>query len=189
MDAEYLSSGQELLARLETLIPQGCVTASGSSETLTQFGVRDFLRRWTQYYDAGTSSNSREARDRIIRKGFEADVYLTSVAAVTEKGELLLVDGTGNRTAAIAYGPKRVIVIVGINKLVSDLDAAIVRLQTVAAPKNAIRRDKKELPCARTGQCVDCKAPSRMCCDFLRVAFCREKGRITVLIIGEDAGF
>ena len=189
MGAEYVPLRQTLFTVLEKMIPQGCVTASGSSETLTQLGIRAFLHKRTQYYDAGAAGLSRAEKDAAIRKAFDADIYLTSAAAVTETGELLLVDGTGNRTAAVAYGPHKVIVIVGTNKLVPDFDAALQRLRTVAAPKNALRRGKGSLPCARLGRCINCKSPERMCCDFLRVAFCRENGRITVLLVDEEVGF
>ena len=190
MEAEYLETGAALLERLKELISPGSTAASGSSETLTALGVRQMLQdRGVSYYDAGDEALSPEQRDRVIRMAFQADVYLTSVAAVTRAGELLVVDGTGNRAAALAYGPKRVIVIAGRQKIVEDMEAAVRRLRTVAAPKNALRRGKSGLPCARTGVCADCKHPLRMCCYFLKIGFVRSPGRIRVLLVGEEAGF
>lgn len=190
MEAEYLETGAALLERLGELVPPGGTVASGSSETLTALGVRRMIReRGMTYFDAGDSALSPEERERAIRQAFQADVYLTSVAAVTRAGELLVVDGTGNRVAALAYGPRRVIVIAGKQKLVEDMDAALRRLRTVAAPKNALRRGKTALPCARTGTCVNCKSPLRMCCYFLKIGFVRVPGRIRVLLVGEEAGF
>ena len=190
MEAEYLETGAALLARLEELIPPGSTAASGSSETLTELGVRRMLQeRGDPYFDAGNPSLSPEERDRVIRMAFQADVYLTSAAAVTKTGELLVVDGTGNRTAALAYGPKRVLIIMGKQKIVEDMEAAVRRLRTAAAPQNALRRGKAGLPCARTGACADCKHPLRMCCYFLKIGFTRSRGRIRVLLVGEEAGF
>ncbi|GEM_PF-2840200 len=143
MEAEYLETGAARLARLEELIPPGSTTASGSSETLTELGVRRMLQeRGDPYFDAGDPSLSPEERDRVIRMAFQADVYLTSAAAVTKTGELLVVDGTGNRTAALAYGPKRVLIIMGKQKIVEDMEAAVRRLRTAAAPRNALRQDR-----------------------------------------------
>lgn len=190
MEAEYLDTYDALLRRLTELLPPGATIASGSSETLTTSGIRHLLNggEYT-YFDAGDPALSPEERDLAIRKAFDADVYLTSVAAVTKTGELLLVDGTGNRVAAMSYGPKRVIVIVGRQKIVEDMDAALQRLQTIAAPQNALRRGKKELPCAKRGKCMSCKHPLRMCCYYLRVGFTRAVGRIRVLIVGQEVGY
>lgn len=190
MEAEYLETGTALLERLSELIPLGTTAASGSSETLTALGVRRMLRdRNVPYFDAGDPSLSPEERDRVIRKAFQADVYLTSAAAVTKTGELLLVDGTGNRAAALAYEPRHVIMIMGKQKLVEDMEGAIRRLRTVAAPQNALRRGKTGLPCAKIGACANCRHPLRMCCYFLKIGFVRSPGRIRVLLVGEEAGF
>ena len=190
MEAEYLETRADLLLRLRELIPPGSTTASGSSETLTSLGVRRMLREGDYtYFDAGDHALSQTERDHAIRQAFRADIYLTSVAAVTEAGELFVVDGTGNRIAALAYGPKQVIVIAGKQKVVEDMDAAMTRLQTTAAPQNALRRGKTELPCAKTGACVNCRHPLRMCCYFLKIGFARSPGRIRVLIVGENVGF
>ncbi len=190
MEAESLNSSTDLVERLKALLPRDCIVASGSSQTLTEAGVRQFLMENSYvYYDGGSVGLAPEERERLIRQGFGADVYLTSAAAVTEEGELLFVDGTGNRTAAISYGPKQVLVIVGKQKIVNDMDAAYRRLETVAAPKNALRRRKGDLLCGRTGQCHHCKHPQRMCCYFLRVGFSRIPGRIRVLIVGEELGY
>lgn len=190
MEAEYLETGAAVLERLKELMPPGGTAASGSSETLTALGVRQMLREsGMTYFDAGNDALSPAERDCVIRQAFQADVYLTSVAAVTKTGELLVVDGTGNRVAALAYGPKQVIIIAGRQKIVEDMDAALRRLRTIAAPKNALRRGKTALPCARTGVCANCKSPARMCCYFLKIGFVRTPGRIRVLLAGEEAGF
>lgn len=190
MEAEYLDTREALLRRLGELLPPGGAVASGSSETLTALGVRQMLLDggWT-YYDAGDDRLSPAEREQAIRQAWNADVYLTSVAAVTQTGELLVVDGTGNRVSALAYGPRSVIVIASRRKITADAEAALARLKTVAAPQNALRRGKTALPCARSGVCMDCRHPLRMCCYFLKIGFSRTPGRIRVLITEEAAGF
>lgn len=187
IEAEYIPSRGALIERLGQLIEKDSLVVSGSSVTLRDTGVRDWLLDGPyEYYDSGDGSEDREEK---IRKAFSADVYLTSVAAVTETGELLVVDGTGNRVAALSYGPKRVIIIAGMNKIVPDFATAMERLRTVAAPMNAVRRGKINLPCHVTGVCRDCHSPNRMCCYFLRIAFTRAKGRFRVLLLDEPAGY
>lgn len=187
IEAEYVQSQDALIERLTQLIEPNSLVVSGSSVTLRETGVRDWLLGGPyEYYDSGDGS---EDRDEKIRKSFSADVYLTSVAAVTETGELLVVDGTGNRVAALSYGPKRVIIVAGANKIVPDFAAAMERLRTVAAPMNAVRRGKNNLPCHAAGVCRDCHSPNRMCCYFLRIAFTRAKGRFRVLLLDKPAGY
>lgn len=190
MEAEYLDTQEALLRRLAELLPPGGTVASGSSETLTALGIRQMLHsgEWT-YYDAGDARLSPAGREQAIRQAWNADVYLTSVASLTQTGELLVVDGTGNRVSALAYGPRSVIVIASRSKITPDAEAAMARLRTVAAPQNALRRGKTALPCARSGVCMDCKHPLRMCCYFLKIGFSRTPGRIRVLITGETVGF
>lgn len=187
IEAESIPSGAALIKRLEELIEPNALVVSGSSVTLRETGVRDWLLAGPyEYYDSGDGS---EDRDEKIRKAFSADVYLTSVAAVTQTGELLVVDGTGNRVAALSYGPRRVIIVAGVNKIVPDFAAAMERLRTVAAPMNAVRRGKTNLPCHAAGVCRDCRSPNRMCCYFLRIAFTRAKGRFRVLLLDQPAGY
>ena len=129
-----------------------------------------------------------EALDKLFHDCFNADWYLASSNAVTEKGELFNVDGNANRVAAITFGPKNVLLIVGCNKIVPDLAAAQARVKTIAAPANTIRLNCKT-PCAVTGQCADCHSPARVCCTTTIHQFQRVKGRIKVLLVGEPLGF
>ena len=139
-----------------------------------------------QYLDR--SKVSGEELGRLYRQVFSADWYLASSNAVTEKGELFNVDGNSNRVAAITFGPKNVLLIVGCNKIVPDLAAAQARVKTIAAPANTIRLNCKT-PCAVTGQCADCHSPARVCCTTTIHQFQRVKGRIKVLLVGEPLGF
>jgi len=190
MDAEYLHTQSAVLRRLKELLAPGVTIASGSSETLTALGIRQMLHigDWT-YYDAGESRLSPAEREQAILHSWNADVYLTSVAAVTQTGELLIVDGSGNRISALTYGPKSVIVVASCQKIVPNIETAMERVRTIAAPQNALRRGKMDLPCAAAGVCMDCKHPLRMCCYFLRIGFCRTPGRFRILLTGEDVGF
>ena len=124
----------------------------------------------------------------IYRRAFFADTFLASANAVTEAGEIFNVDGNSNRIAAIAFGPKSVILVVGYNKLVRDLDEAETRLETIAAPANAIRLHKKT-PCVQTGVCAHCKSPDRICCTSMVMRQQREPGRVKVILVGESLGF
>ena len=126
--------------------------------------------------------------DEIFRKSFFSDTYLTSTNAITENGELYNVDGYGNRVAAMIYGPKSVIVVAGINKIVKDLDQAVERVKRIAAPANSIRLDKNT-PCTKTGYCVDCKKDDRICCSYTVLGHQKQKNRIKVILVGESLGY
>lgn len=168
-------------------LPEKSWVAAGSSETLDQLGIRSWLQEENYYY-LDCSDKADDRRQNII-SSFQADVYLSSVAAVTEQGELFLVDGTGNRVAAFSYGPEKVVVIASVKKIVPDMETALQRLQTIAAPMCAGKRGKYELPCYKKGICFNCRLERRMCCYYLTVGYVREKGRFLVYLIDEDVGF
>ena len=119
---------------------------------------------------------------------FDSDVYFAGTNAVTENGCLYNVDGNGNRVAAMIYGPKSVVVVVGVNKIVSDLDAAKERVRKIAAPANTVRLSC-DTPCAKTGECMDCNSPSRICCNFVVMSNQRVKDRLKVIILDESLGY
>lgn len=177
----------ELLAALRDILPEGADVALGNSVTLDETGLRALVS--SGGYVIHDAACHGEKREEALRAGLDAGYYFCSAAAITEKGELLIVDGTGNRVSAVSFGAKRVFIIVGRNKLVADMEQATERLRCVAAPKNALRRGKAELPCAVTGICHDCKSSARMCCYELRLRFCRIPGRINVLIVDEELGY
>lgn len=136
------------------------------------------------YDNALSEPDKFEAR----RKGLLTDVYLMGTNALIETGELVNLDMWGNRVGALCFGPKRVIVLIGRNKLVADLNAAMVRIKEVAAPVNA-RRLGKKTPCAKTAYCADCDSPERICCTWTVTEKCCPAGRISVVLINEDLGF
>lgn len=197
MDVYYTETKDGVPAILDTLMTDGESVAVGGSVTLNELGILDYLRsgRFT-FLDRYAPGLSREQIEEIFRRSFYADTYLTSSNAVTMDGELYNVDGNGNRINAITFGPKSVVVIVGINKIVPDLNAAILRVKTIAAPLNA-QRLNKSTPCCKTGCCAGldggmtdgCSSPDRICASYLVTGKQIKAGRIKVIIVGESCGY
>lgn len=186
IESVVLDSADEVPLQLERMIPPGSVVAHGGSATLGETGAMDAMRR------AGVTFLDREApgADKMLlhQQAFTADFYLASANAITEQGEVYEIDGRGNRIAAIAYGPKTVILVVGRNKIVPDVAAARRRMADIAAPANTHRLGLRT-PCAKTGLCIDCKSAERICCTELVLRRQPTKGRIYVLLVNEDLGF
>ena len=197
MAAYYVPTAAEVVPLVETRLHDGDSIAVGGSVTLDQCGVSDLIRdpkyRFINRYEAGLTKE--QLNDRM-REAFFADAFLTSANAVTLNGELYNVDGRANRIAAIAFGPKSVIVVVGINKLVADLDQAAKRVKTIAAPQN-VERLGCDTACAKSGVCAGvkggltagCATDGRICCQYLISAMQREKDRIKVILVGEPLGY
>ena len=129
-----------------------------------------------------------EDKRTAVLAAYDADFYLASVNAMTQDGVLVNIDGSSNRVSAIAHGPKKVIFIVGMQKICDDVDGAMKRARNVAAPVNA-KRIGLDTPCCKTGKCMDCKSPDTICCQFLITRYSREPGRIHVILVNEDLGF
>ena len=189
MTGHFVDSTDQLLKLLSELMPPGTSVAVGGSMTLFETGVIDWIRENAyHFFDRyATGLTAAELKD-VHRKAFSADTYLCSVNAITEKGELYNVDGNGNRVAAMIYGPDKVIAVVGLNKIVVDLPAAISRNREIAAPANNIRLNTGT-PCTLTGSCSDCKTPSRICCAYTTIGFQRTPNRIHVILIDGDYGY
>ena len=189
MNGYFVKDKSEALTKIQELINEGDTVAIGGSMTLFEIGALELLRNgkynFLDRYKKGLSQ--KEIKD-IYRKSFLADAYLSSSNAVTEDGELYNVDGRGNRTAAMIYGPDKVIVIVGINKIVRNLDEAIIRNREIAAPANA-KRLNRNTPCAQVGHCVDCNSKDRICNEYVLIKRQPELGRIHVIIVNENLGY
>jgi hypothetical protein len=171
------------------LIPSGSSVGIGGSRTMVEIGLLDALRSGNyalidQYDPKLTKEDSFRAR----RDGLVADYFVAGTNAVTEDGKLVNVDGLGNRVAAFAFGPRRVIIVVGRNKIVRDVDAALDRISNLAAPMNA-RRFGAATPCATTGRCSDCSSPERICNLTLVMSKQRIPERVTVILINQELGF
>lgn len=186
MEAYFVETAQEALEKIKELCPEGSKIASGGSETLSQIGAVSLFRSGKyEYYDRYAPGVSADVEGR---KAVNADVYFCGSNAITEEGELYNVDGNGNRVSSIVYGPKSVVIVAGVNKIVPDLDAAVERVENFAAPLNAKRLNKKT-PCAVTGKCSHCNSPDRVCCVYLRSGQQREAGRIKVILVNQELGY
>lgn len=180
---------EELKELIESLIESKSTVTVGGSMTLFESGVIDLLRNGDyNFLDRNEEGLSRDDIEKIYRDAFFADYYLTSTNALTEKNELYNVDGNGNRVAAMIFGPKKVIVVVGVNKLVKNLDEAIIRMREIAAPANAIRLNRNT-PCAKVGYCCDCKSPDKICREYTVIRSQGDKERFHVIIVEENLGY
>ena len=199
MEVYYAETPEQAKEIALSLIPEGSSCANGGSVTLTQTGIIDALKTGNyQYIDRMNPEFTQEQKEEAMRAAFSADFYLASANAITENGELYNVDGNSNRVAALLYGAKNVIIVAGTNKLVKDLDAAILRVKTVAAPKNAVRLSCNT-PCAKLGHCISlernggmtdgCMTPARICDNFTVMAYQRHVNRIKVILVGAELGY
>jgi len=189
MDGYLVNDEAELIELLTKLIPQNSLVGVGDSMTLFETGVIDFLRNGNfvfldKYRDGITSEEKRE----IYIRNFSADTFLCSTNALTESGELYNIDGNGSRVAPMLYGPRQVILVVGINKIVRDIEEAEKRVRQYAAPIDA-KRLGKDTPCTSLGYCTDCKSPNRICNDFVVIRGQFIKGRIKVIIVRKQLGY
>ena len=199
MAAYYVESKDEVVPLLKTLMNDGETVTHGGSETLKECGVSELLNSGAYNYLDRSKAQTPEEVEEIYRKAYFADTYLASANAVTEGGLLFNVDGNSNRVSAILYGPKQVVFICGCNKIVRDLDEAVLRLKTVAAPKNTKRLNCATY-CAKEGECLamgrdasymcdGCRSPQRICCNYVVSAVQRHKDRLKVIIVGEELGY
>ena len=185
----YDGSGRaEALEKILELIPQGHVVSWGGATTVDELGVKDALRQRGQaVIDRDTAKDAQE-RQEMLKKALTCDTFLMGSNAVSADGQLVNIDGTGNRVAALCFGPSQVIVVAGINKVAGDLDGAMRRAREVAAPINA-QRFQLKTPCSVNGLCADCKGPDSICAQIVTTRLCKPAGRIKVILVGEDLGF
>ena len=185
MSAEYARSREEALRKALEQIPEGSTIAMGGAMSAHEIGLVDELRNGPYHFiDRDAMADKRAA----MLAAYDADVFLSSANAITEDGILVNIDGNSNRVSAIAQGPRKVLFIIGMNKVCDDVDGAMKRARSVAAPTNA-QRFGLSTPCAKTGSCMDCKSPDTICCQFLITRFSRHPGRIHVILVNDDLGF
>ena len=185
MTGYYAKSKEEALKMALDLIPEGSRVAKGGSMSVVEIGLEDAVKNGNfEYCDRAAMKDKREAE----LFAYSADVYLGSVNAITEDGVLVNIDGNSNRVSAYAYGPEKLVLIVGLNKVASDADAAMKRARNEAATINA-QRFGLSTPCSKTGRCMDCKSPDTICCQFLITRYSRHKNRIHVILVNENLGF
>lgn len=184
MTGYYAANKEEALQKALELIPEGSTVTMGGAMSAFEIGLVDTLMNGN--YDF-LDRNKMEPREALL-KGYDADVFLTSANAMTEDGVMVNIDGNANRVSYIANGPKKVVAIVGMNKICDDVDGAMKRARNVAAPTNAQRFDINT-PCKKTGACANCKSPDTICCQFLVTRYSRHAGRIHVILVNDFLGF
>ena len=188
MKGFYCASKAEALKLVLSLIPEKSSIAWGGSESIKEIGLIDALYTANTYTLYDRAKVSPDQVDYTLRQAYFADFYLMSSNAITLDGELVNIDGTGNRVSALTFGPKEVIMVVGMNKVTKTLEAAIDRIQNIASPQNALRLNRKT-PCGITGVCGNCLSPDCMCMHTVITRNSRVDGRIKVILVGENLGY
>jgi NADPH:quinone reductase-like Zn-dependent oxidoreductase len=187
-DAFYCKNTSELLNKIHELIPEGCSVSCGGSVSIRDTGILDMIRQGNYEFSDRDAASTPEEKRTIALKAMDCDYYLASVNAISEDGQIVNIDGNGNRVAACTWGPRHVVYVVGMNKVCQDLDAAIKRARSTAAPINATRFGL-EAPCQIDGVCHDCKSPGCIC-NFISIQrMSAPAGRHIVVLVGEELGF
>ena len=189
MNGYLVEDRNELINKIMELVPEGSTVACGGSMTLFETKVIDHLRtdRYN-FLDRYKEGLSQDEINNIYRNAFSADAYFVSSNAITEEGEIYNVDGTGNRVAAMLFGPDKVIIVCGINKIVANVEEAIQRNKRFSAPRNAIRLNRKT-PCKEVGYCMDCSSEDRICNEYTLIRKQAKKDRIHVIFLNEEIGY
>ena len=184
MSGYYAADKEEAVKKALEVIGKGSTVAMGGCQSAHEIGLIQALEEGDYNYIDRSNMTPRES----LMAAYDADVFLSSANAMTNDGIMVNIDGNSNRVSCIAQGPKKVVFIVGRNKICSDLDEAIKRARNVAAPANAQRFDVKT-PCKVTGKCADCKSPDTICCQFLITRYSRHEGRIHVILVNDTLGY
>ncbi|MBP5288300.1 MAG: lactate utilization protein [Clostridia bacterium] len=185
MKGYYAKTRADALDQALSLIPAGSTVTMGGGMSVHEIGLVNALKKGEyKFIDRDGMADKRAA----MLAAYDADFFLSGANAMTRDGVLVNIDGNANRVSAIAQGPKKVLFIVGMNKVCGDLDHAMKRARNVAAPINA-QRFGLSTPCAKTGACMDCTVPDTICCQILTTRYSKHPDRIHVILVGEDLGF
>ncbi|MBP1585573.1 MAG: lactate utilization protein [Lachnospiraceae bacterium] len=185
MTGYYAENREEALKKALELIDEGSSVTMGGCMSAHEIGLVEALKAGNyDFIDRDAYEDKRAA----MLAAYDADVFLSSANAMTDDGILINIDGNSNRVSAIAQGPKKVIFIVGMNKVCADVDSAMKRARNTAAPINA-QRFGLSTPCSKTGACMNCKSPDTICCQILITRYSRHAGRIHVILVNDDLGF
>lgn len=187
-EAYYCPNKEDALAKALELIPKGATVGWGGVLSAHQIGLVEALNKGDYNAIDRDACKTQEEKLQAAKDSLFADVFLTGANALSLSGEMVNIDGNGNRVAAIVYGPKTVLVIAGMNKVEDTLEDAVTRARTVAAPMNN-QRFLNTTPCAVTGTCADCKSVQCICNQILITRHCRPERRIKFILVGEDLGF
>ena len=187
-DAYYCANREEALKKALELIPEGATVGWGGAHTCEQIGLMQALHEGNYRPMDRSLAKTPEEREQMMRDMLFTDVFLTGANGLSLDGQMVNIDGTGNRVAAIIYGPKSVVVVAGMNKVEDTLEDAVTRARTVAAPMNN-QRFSNDNPCAITGTCGNCKNLTCICNQIVITRHCRPAGRIKFILVGEDLGY
>lgn len=187
MSGYYAKTKEEALQMALSLIPEGSKVTNGGSFSIKEIGLYDaMLSGKYNYVDRENAAPGQKREAELF--AYDADVFLGSVNAISNDGVLVNIDGNSNRVSAYAYGPKKLVLIVGMNKVAGDVDSALKRARNSAATMN-VQRFGLKTPCQQTGACMNCKSPDTICCQFLITRFSRHKDRIHVILVDDNLGF
>ena len=185
----YVKDNDELINLIKDIAKEGEVVSVGGSMSLFESKVIELLRSGRyEFLDRYKKDLTQEDIKEIYRKSFFADTYFASANAITEDGKIFNVDGNGNRVAAILYGPDKVVLIVGVNKIVKNIEQAVSRNRAISGPANA-KRLNLSTPCVKTGQCMECNIEDRICCEYTVIKRQRNPKRMHVIFINDTLGF
>ena len=187
-DAWYFDDPAEAVDAIVSFIPKEHIVSWGGSLTVAGLGIQERLEKEGYNLLDRDKAATPEERNERMRQALLCDTYLTGSNAISEDGQLVNIDGYGNRAAAMIFGPRQVIVVAGMNKVAKTLDDAIVRARTIAAPLNVQRFPNVKTPCNETGTCANCMSPDTICNYFVTIRLCKPAGRIKVILIGKDLG-
>ena len=185
MTGYYAATKEEALKQVMDLIPEGGTVTMGGCMSAHEIGAVEALKAGNYNF---IDRDEYEDKRKAMLLAYDADVFLSSANAMTDDGILVNIDGNANRVSCIAQGPKKVVFIVSLNKVMSDLDSAMKRARNVAAPDNA-QRFNIDTPCKKTGKCFDCKSPTTICCQMLITRYSMHPGRINVVLVNDELGF
>lgn len=188
MEGYYCATGEEAVKKALELMPEGSSIGWGGSMTLSESGLMDAIRSANyQIIDRETAKTPEEQR-KIYGEICCSDFFLMSTNAITLDGELVNIDGRGNRVAFLCYGPQNVVILAGMNKIVSDVESGVQRVRDIASPPNTVRLNKNT-PCAVTGRCGDCLSPDCICSQIVITRRSGIPNRIKVILVGEELGY
>ena len=201
IDAIYAADKEEVKHIVRDMLFKDCIITAGGSVSVKESGVWDIISSGEyRFFNRSAAGITEEEKQRAFREAIGCDFFFCSANAVTEKGELVNVDGFSNRVSSIVFGPKKVVMIVGKNKIVRDTNEGLLRVKKIAAPKNVVRLGL-DTPCAKLGHCLSllendnpdftdgCKSENRICISYVINAFQRIKNRITVIICEDELGY
>lgn len=188
MEAYYVDNKDDALKMALRFVTPGSSVSWGGSMSINEIGLIPALKAWDCMVLDRTVPKTEEEKKEFFGKVAVCDYYFMSTNAITMDGELVNIDGTGNRVASLIFGPSNVVIIAGMNKVADNLESAVDRARNTAAPMNTIRLDRKT-PCTQVGRCMDCMSPDCICNQFVVTRRSTPAGRIKIILVGEELGY